>query len=109
MNIFKLLILVLVLLTETLKANDGTADILKSASLKVQESLKMPLELAQQKHSQKITIYFSVNDNGDVVKVNVKTKNPEVKKNLENQFRHLNFKGLKPTVSNSIDVNFKVC
>lgn len=109
MNTLKSLILVLVLMTGTLKATDGNANVLKSASLKIQESLKMPAELAQSYHPQKITIYFSVNENGDVIKVNVKTKNLEAKKNLEDQFRHLNFKGLQPSIFNSIDVNFKIC
>jgi hypothetical protein len=109
MTAIKSLILVLVLLSGILKSNNTTDDSLKSASLKIKESLKMPADLTHGNRSQKITIYFSVNENGDVVKVNVKTKNIEVKKDLENQFLQLNFKGLKPAVSNSIDVNFKVC
>jgi hypothetical protein len=109
MNSFKFLILFLAVISSQLKANNGTADVLKNASHTIKENLKMPVELAQEHCSQKITIYFSVNENGDVTKVNVKTKNLEVKKNLENQFRHLHFKGLKPSVLNSIDVNFKVC
>ncbi|MES2761650.1 MAG: hypothetical protein V4677_05565 [Bacteroidota bacterium] len=109
MNTIKSLILVLVLITGTLNATTNTEDVLKSASLKIKESLKMPSELSQENRSQKITIYFSVNEDGDVIKVNAKTKNAEAKKDLEEQFRHLNFKGLNPAVYNSIDINFKVC
>ena len=75
-------------------------------SKKVQTGLSMPQALKQECKTQKITIYFSVDDCGDVVEVNAKTTNKAAKADIEKQFLKLNFKGLKPCVYNSIDVSF---
>ena len=81
---------------------------LKALSNKVQRFIKTPEALKGQGSTQKITIYFSVNANGDVIDVIAGTENTAVKKDLENQFSCMNFKGLKPDVTNSIDVVFVV-
>ena len=77
-------------------------------SEKVQSRLVMPECLKQQTKSQTISIWFSVNENGEVTDVTANTQNKEAKADLEKQFRQLNFKGLKPAVYNSIDVSFVV-
>jgi hypothetical protein len=91
------------------KANDETnVSLTQSLSKKVQATLMMPDALKHQTKTQKITIYFAVNENGEVTEVNVRTNNKEAKADLERQFTQLNFKGLQPCVYNSIDVNFIV-
>ena len=91
------------------KANDDTnVSLTQSLSKKVQTTLIMPEALKQQTKAQKITIYFAVNEKGEVTEVNARTNNREAKADLEKQFAQLNFKGLQPCVYNSIDVNFIV-
>lgn len=95
--------------TTIVKANDDNNVLLaQSLSKKVQTTLVMPEALKQQAKSQKITIYFAVNETGNVTEVNAITINKAVKADLEKQFAQLNFKGLQPCVYNSIDVNFIV-
>ena len=95
--------------TTIVKANDDTNVLLaQSLSKKVQTALVMPDAFKQEAKTQKITIYFAVNENGKVTEVNAVTNNKEAKTDLEKQFAQLNFKGLQPCVYNSIDVNFVV-
>lgn len=96
--------------TSISKAHDGTNQVLiHNLSKKVQATLVMPEALKQQSKNQKITIYFAVNENGEVTEVNARTNNKQAKADLEKQFRQLNFKGLQPSIYNSIDVSFIVC
>jgi hypothetical protein len=109
MKTITIILALLISFTYTVKANDDTnVSLTHSLSKKVQTSLVMPEALKQQAKTQKITIYFSVNENGKVVEVNAVTNNKEAKADLEKQFMQLNFKGLQPCVYNSIDVNFVV-
>lgn len=104
----KLIVFALALLTSTMGTAGDDKSGLKSLSKKVQSVIKTPEAIKEHKTSQKVSIYFSVNENGDVVDVLAATENAEVKRDIENQFRRMNFKGLKPLVTNSIDVNFVV-
>lgn len=91
------------------KANDNTnVPLAQSLSRKVQAALVMPQSLKQQTKTQKITIYFAVNECGEVTEVNARTANKEAKADLERQFMQLNFKGLQPCLYHSIDVSFVV-
>ncbi len=88
-------------------ATDGEAP-LHALSKKIKSALNMPEALKKQKQPQKITIYFVVNECGDVTEADAKTENKDAKADLENQFMKMNFKGLQPCVRNSVDVNFIV-
>ncbi|MBL7936233.1 MAG: hypothetical protein JNM51_10555 [Bacteroidia bacterium] len=102
------LICILVLITTSLRANGGSDELIKNLSQKVKNNLKVPESLTQKRQSQKITFYFLVNDYGDVIEVNAKTNNLEAKRDLEKQFKQLNFKGFTPNSLGIIDVNFIV-
>jgi hypothetical protein len=91
-----------------IKASDTNNELTQSLSKKVQAALVMPEALKQQAKTQKITIYFTVNETGNVTEVNAITNNKKAKADLEKQFTQLNFKGLQPCVYNSIDVSFVV-
>lgn len=76
----------------------------KSFTQKIQAALSTPKQLKNT--SEKVTVCFIVNADGNVIEVNAKTKNTDVKKHLEKQFLGLNLCGLEPCVTNTIDVNF---
>jgi hypothetical protein len=107
MKTITLILALLLCFTLNVKANDDTnVSLTQSLSKKVQTALVMPDALKQQSKTQKITIYFAVDENGKVTEVNAVTNNKEAKADLEKQFSQLNFKGLQSCVYNSIDVNF---
>ncbi len=109
MKTITLIFALLMSFTYSVNANDDTnVSLTHNLSKKVQTSLVMPDALKQQAKTQKITIYFAVNENGKVTEVNAVTNNKEAKADLEKQFIQLNFKGLQPCVYNSIDVSFVV-
>lgn len=76
----------------------------KTFTQKIQAALSTPKQLKNT--SEKVTVCFIVNADGDVIEANAKTKNTDVKKHLEKQFLGLNLCGLEPCVTNTIDVNF---
>jgi len=85
------LIIALVLITSSLKANGSKDELIKSLSQNVKANLKVPESLTQKHQSQKITFYFLVNDAGEVTEVTAKTKNLDLKKELEKQFKTAQF------------------
>jgi len=87
-------------------ANSSDKALMQLMSQKVQAALVMPESLKEQGKAQTISIWFSVDEAGNVTDVTANTKNKEAKADLEKQFRQLNFKGLKPCVYNGIDVSF---
>lgn len=89
-------------------ANSSDKALMQLMSQKVQAALVMPESLKEQGKAQTISIWFSVDEAGNVTDVTANTKNKEAKADLEKQFRQLNFKGLKPSVYNGIDVSFVV-
>jgi predicted dinucleotide-binding enzyme len=106
-NLKSILFVIAILVSNTAFPGDDKSN-LKSLSKKVQSVLKTPEAIKAQHTSQTVTIYFSVNENGDVTDVLACTDNKQIKQDVENQFRCMNFKGLKPSVTNSIDVHFVV-
>ena len=108
MKNLKLIVFAISMLVSTTAFPGDDKSNLKLLSQKVQRMLKTPEAIKEHKASQKITVYFSVNENGDVTDVLARTDNKEIKQDIENQFRCMNFKGLKPSVTNSIDVTFVV-
>ncbi len=109
MKTITVILALLLSFTTIVKANDDTnISLNQSLSKKVQTTLIMPDALKHQTKTQKITIYFAVNENGEVTEVNARTNNKEAKADLEKQFSQLNFKGLQPCAYNSIDVSFIV-
>lgn len=90
------------------QANTTDKSLVQLMSRKVQSALVMPESLKQQGKTQTISIWFSVDENGNVTDVTANTKDKDAKADLEKQFRQLNFKGLSPSVYNGIDVSFVV-
>lgn len=99
---------VIILLIFSIYAQANTADksLMQLMSHKVQSALIMPESLRHQGKAQTISIWFAVDEHGNVTDVTANTKDKEAKADLEKQFRQLNFKGLKPCVYNGIDVCF---
>lgn len=85
--------------------NDGASHV---ESEKIKNAINMPQSLKAKNGSSKITVYFSVNELGVVNEVCAVTDNKEAKKDIENQFMKLTFKGLPSCVRNSVDINFVV-
>jgi hypothetical protein len=109
-RVMKTISFLLALLVSTYSfANSPDKTPMQLMSQKVQAALVMPESLKEQGKTQTISIWFSVDENGNVTDVTANTKNKEAKADLEKQFRQLNFKGLKPSVYNGIDVSFVVC
>jgi hypothetical protein len=100
-----ILSLSLFLMSVSLKANTGE-ETTKEVSHKIKESVIMPESLKQKHRSEKVTVDFLVNETGQVIEVNAKTKDTATKRDLEKQFLQFKFEGLKPCVTNSIDINF---
>lgn len=90
------------------RANSTDKSMVQLMSQKVQAALVMPESLKEQGRAHTISIWFTVDESGNVTDVTANTKNKEAKADLEKQFRQLNFKGLKPSVYNGIDVSFVV-
>jgi hypothetical protein len=108
-RVMKTISFLLALLVTTYSfANSPDKTAMQLMSQKVQAALVMPESLKEQGKAQTISIWFTVDENGNVTDVTANTKNKEAKADLEKQFRQLNFKGLKPSVYNGIDVSFVV-
>jgi hypothetical protein len=75
-------------------------------SQKIRSVLSTPKCLKNKSTTEKITVCFCVNENGDVTEVSAKTNNPEIKAHVEKQFMTLNLKGLQPCVTNTVNVAF---
>ena len=88
------------------QANTTDKSLTQLLSQKVQAALVMPESLKNQGKAQTISIWFAVDEEGNVTDVTANTKDKETKADLEKQFRQLNFKGLRPCVYNGIDVSF---
>lgn len=99
-----LLIAFLISLSTAVAAKDKP----KTFSQKIQAVLSTSKQLKTTAATEKVTVYFVVNDDGNVTEVNAKTQNAEVKKHIESQFLSLNLCGLQSCVTNTIDVNFVV-
>lgn len=97
-----LLIALLIISSNVSGANDKP----KSISQKIQSVLSTAKQLKTTSTTEKVTVCFVVNDDGNVTEVNAKTKNLDIKKHIETQFLNLNLCGLQPCVTNTIDVNF---
>lgn len=91
------------------QANNGSDNALyQSLSKKVQSVITTPYALKQTHQSQKITVRFAVDEKGEVIAAFAKTKNKDIKLDLEKQFLGLNLSGLQPFVYNSIDIKFVI-
>lgn len=101
-------LIALIVFTTYSHANSTNKSLVQLMSQKVQAALVMPESLKEQGKAHTISIWFTVDESGNVTDVTANTKNKEAKADLEKQFRQLNFKGLKPAVYNGIDVSFVV-
>lgn len=90
------------------KAGDTNKPLSQTLSEKVKAALIIPESLKHAQTSQKITVYFMVDANGNVTEANADTCNKETRTDIERQFLKLNLKGLTPGVYNCIDVSFVI-
>lgn len=77
-------------------------------SKKIQSVLSAPNVIKNKNKNEKVTVYFCVNADGNVIEVNAKTSDKEIKQHLEKEFMTLTLPGLKPCVTNTIDVNYVI-
>jgi hypothetical protein len=101
------LLLSLVCLTSA-SANNGGDNSTKELSEKVKHSITTPESIKEKRHSEKVTVYFTVNKEGQVIEANAKTSDKKAKEDLEKQFLRLKFNGLNPCVQNSVDIHFLI-
>ncbi|HOZ88019.1 MAG TPA: hypothetical protein PL029_09685 [Bacteroidia bacterium] len=107
MTNFKSLLLALALITgPVLSSHAFNNDKGPDFSARIRSALSTPKCFKNKNTHLKVTVYFVVNQNGEVIEANAKTNNAEVKAHLEKQFLGLNLKGLTPCVTNTVDVNF---
>ncbi len=107
MKNFKSLLLFLAFIlmsSQALTAGNDKGD--NKIGRKIRAALSTPKCLKNKSQTQKVTVCFCVNENGDVVEVSAKTTNKEIKEHVEKQFLTLNLKGLSPCVTNTVDVAF---
>lgn len=104
MNTFKSSLLLVALLVTHITF--GSNDKPKSMSEKIRSVLATTKQLSTTSKSEKVTVCFVVNDDGQVTEVHAKTTNAAIKKHIETQFMSLNLCGLQPCVTNTVDVNF---
>lgn len=102
------LITLLILYFSGLQAGNGHENPNSPFSKKVKSSIKTPSVIKEKHLSQKVKVYFSVNEKGEVTEVFANSTNKEIKKDLEEQFLHFTFPELKPCGTNSIELNFVV-
>lgn len=102
------LITLLILYFSGLQAGNGPESPASQFSKKVKSSIKTPSVIREKHLSQKVKVYFSVNEKGEVTEVFADSSSKEVKKDLEEQFLHFTFPELKPCGINSVEINFVV-
>jgi hypothetical protein len=101
-----IVVLALVFSSQTFAGNNNDNGGNKLFSKKIQKVLSAAKVKSNSGKSEKVTVNFVVNDNGDVIEACAQTSNKEIKQYVEKQFMTLNLKGLQPCVTNTVDVNF---
>jgi hypothetical protein len=74
---------------------------------KIQHAVSLPGELKNPGYSQKVKVSFVLDVSGKVKEVAANTKNPMLKKTLENQFRQIVLSELQAGTYN-VELNFNV-
>lgn len=98
----------LVAFSHSVIAGNGSEISTKELSEKIKHAITTPESIKEKRRSEKITVYFTVNEQGQVIGANAKTTDKKAKEDLEKQFLRLSFEGLKPCVENCIDISFLV-
>ena len=77
-------------------------------SKKIEAAVSLPKELRTPGFSQKVKIVFTVDEKGNVNYEAAATKNPELKKAIESQFKQMSFAELTPNTAYNVVINFIV-
>jgi hypothetical protein len=80
----------------------------ESISKKIGAAISLPKELRTSGFSQKVKIFFTVDEKGNVNYEAAATKNAELKKAIDTQFKQLSFAELTPNTAYNIVINFIV-
>ena len=80
----------------------------KSISKKIEASVSLPKELRTPGFSQKVKVFFTVDAKGNVNYGAAATKNAELKKSIEMQFKQICFTELKANTAYNVEIKFIV-
>ena len=110
-NLFKACLLTVALSLGTMgmraSENNPVNPALKEASKMIGSSVKLPEEYRKAGTNMRVTVFFSVDANGQINKAVVKGGNAELKQTLEKQFIHMQLSGLSVDSVYSIVLHFK--
>ncbi|MGZ3864726.1 MAG: hypothetical protein ACXVPN_10035 [Bacteroidia bacterium] len=87
-------------------ANNPATD-KESISKKIQSAVSLPAELKIQ-GTQKVKVFFTVDEKGNVNYEAAATKNSELKKAIEKQFKQICFAELLPNTAYNVEIKFIV-
>jgi biopolymer transport protein ExbD len=80
----------------------------KSISKKIEASVSLPKALRTPGFSQKVKVFFTVDEKGNVTYGAAATKNAELKKSIETQFKQICFAELNPNTAYNVEIKFIV-
>lgn len=80
----------------------------ESTAQKIQSAISLPKEFKTPGFSEKVKIFFTVDESGNVVQDVAATKNPVLRQSIEKQFKQIRFSELVPQIAYNIEINFIV-
>ena len=91
----------------------GTANTLngkekENTSQKIQSAVSLPKEFKNPGFSEKVKIFFTVDEKGNVIQDVAATNNVALRQAIEKQFKQISFAELAPETAYSIEINFIV-
>ena len=90
-------------MANTPKGNDK-----ESTSQKIQSAVSLPKEFKNPGFSEKVKIFFTVDENGNAVQEVAATNNAALRQAIEKQFKQIHFAELAPETGYSIEIKFIV-
>lgn len=90
-----------------LAANNNPATDKESISKKIRSAVSLPAGLKTQ-GTQKVKVFFTVDEKGNVNYEAAATKNSELRKAIEKQFKQICFAELSPNTAYNVEIKFIV-
>ena len=80
----------------------------ENTSQKIQSAVSLPKEFKNPGFSEKVKIFFTVDEKGNVVQEVAATNNAALRQAIEKQFKQIHFAELAPETGYSIEIKFIV-
>ena len=101
-------LLVLGLATTVSALNNPIGPEKENISKKIEAAISLPKEFRASGFSQKVKVFFTVDEKGNVNYEVAATKNVELKKAIEKQFKQICFAELSPNTTYNVEIKFIV-